>query len=81
MHTFCSTTEYWICAETQRARGAPATEARLITSGWNDTAFCLSSRLTILRPCSVMACASKFKMLSMTPRLLRNFFMEFHVVS
>mmetsp|Transcript_31450 Transcript_31450/g.79956 ORF Transcript_31450/g.79956 Transcript_31450/m.79956 type:complete len:230 (-) Transcript_31450:5985-6674(-) len=78
---FSSTSEYWICALTQEAMGAAATETRKMFSCWNDAALLCSNLRTPSRISGVMLRASKLRMSLMTLPWARNRFMEIQEVS
>mmetsp|Transcript_57073 Transcript_57073/g.101942 ORF Transcript_57073/g.101942 Transcript_57073/m.101942 type:complete len:219 (+) Transcript_57073:4425-5081(+) len=68
-------------AVTQAARGAAATEARLMTSGLKELGFWSSSFWTFSRVSTLMLCASNSRMLCTIPRWPRNFLMLIQDVS
>mmetsp|Transcript_6724 Transcript_6724/g.8601 ORF Transcript_6724/g.8601 Transcript_6724/m.8601 type:complete len:210 (-) Transcript_6724:101-730(-) len=63
-------------ALTHAAKGAAATETRVIFDCSKLNGFCLRIRATSRRISGLIRWASKFRISSLTPRLPKNFFME-----
>mmetsp|Transcript_71499 Transcript_71499/g.201945 ORF Transcript_71499/g.201945 Transcript_71499/m.201945 type:complete len:239 (-) Transcript_71499:3419-4135(-) len=78
---FSSTSEYRMFALTHAARGAAATDTRVMVAASNDEALLLSSLATSLRMERVILLASKLRMSSLTPRERRNFFIDSQLTS